>query len=302
MEIHDLLDDGNVTGEKVKEFFEAHGNKDFTVTRIEGDRGHTDFVRILIRGKKGKESGGKSPTLGIIGRLGGIGARPGSVGLVSDGDGAVSALSIALKLVDMQKKQDALEGDVIISTHVCPNAPTAPHKPVPFMGSPVDMEVMNKHEVDGRCDAILSIDTTKGNRVLNRRGFAITPTLKEGWILPASDDLINIMEITTGQLAQVLPLSTQDLTPYKNGFRHINSLVQPSNATDVPVVGIAITTNTAVPGSATGASHEIDIEETTRFCIEVAKAFCSGNLSFYDKEEFAALIAKYGEMKRLMEA
>ena len=66
---------------------------DATWTRIDGEKGHTDFVKVLIRGRNGKSSGGNSPTLGIIGRLGGIGARPEMVGLVSDGDGAVSARS-----------------------------------------------------------------------------------------------------------------------------------------------------------------------------------------------------------------
>ena len=40
------------------------------------------------------------------------------------------------------------------------------------MGSPVDMPTVNREEVDGELDAILSIDTTKGNRVINHRGFA----------------------------------------------------------------------------------------------------------------------------------
>ena len=68
------------------------------------------------------------------------------------------------------------------------------------MGSPVDMATVNREEVDGELDAILSIDTTKGNRVINHRGFAISPTVKEGYILKVSDDLLDIMEITTGKL------------------------------------------------------------------------------------------------------
>lgn len=302
LEIYDLLDDGNVDGKKVKTFFEERGLSDVEVKRIEGEKGFTDFIKIIVKGKNGKENGGDSPTLGVIGRLGGIGSRPEKIGLVSDGDGAITALSIALKLADMQKKSDALDGDVIISTHICPNAPVIPHKPVPFMGSPVDMETMNKYEVDDKSDAILSIDTTKGNKILNKRGFAITPTIKEGWILPPADDLLDIMEITTGKLAQVIPIATQDITPYKNGLRHVNSILQPSTATNAPVVGIAITTETAVPGSATGASHEIDIEESARFCIEVAKSFGRRNLHFYDESELKSLKEIYGEMKHLKEA
>jgi len=92
------------------------------------------------------------------------------------------ALAVALKLADMRVKGDVLDGDVIISTHICPNAPTEPHDPVPFMVSPVDMQTMNKMEVNPAMDAILSVDTTKGNKILNERGFAITPTIKDGFI------------------------------------------------------------------------------------------------------------------------
>ena len=107
--------------------------------------------------------------MGILGRLGGLGARPERIGFVSDGDGALIALAVAAKLLDMQKKGDYLDGDVVISTHICPDAPTKPHKPVAFMGSPVEMSQVNKEEVDGELDAILSVDTTKGNRIINHR-------------------------------------------------------------------------------------------------------------------------------------
>ena len=69
---------------------------------------------------------------------------------------------------------------MIVTTHICPRAPVIPHDPVPFMGSPVDMATMNRHEVRPEMDAILSIDTTRGNWVVNRRGFAVSPTVKAG--------------------------------------------------------------------------------------------------------------------------
>jgi hypothetical protein len=211
----------------------------------------------------------------------------------------VTALSVALKLADMKRKGDDLQGDVIVSTHVCPNAPTQPHEPVPFMGSPVDMKTLNDHEVDPGMEAILSIDTTKGNRIINQRGFAISPTVKEGYILRVSEDLLSLMEITTGRRPSVFAITTQDITPYGNGIFHLNSILQPCTATRAPVVGMAITTETAVPGCATGASHEIDISEAVRFSIEVAKAFGAGKCRFYDPEEFARVLKLYGPMNHL---
>ena len=299
LEIYELLDSAIVTGSAVADLLKDRGATHVDVTTITGEKGSTDFIKIVIPGTQGKSAGGTCRTLGILGRLGGIGARPDHIGLVSDGDGAVTALASALKLVDMQNKGDRLPGDVIIGTHICPDAPVIPHKPVDFMNSPVDMQAMNQHEIDPHMDAILSIDTTKGNRILNVKGFAISAPVKEGYILRISEDLVRIMEITSGKPAVILPITMQDITPYGNDVYHINSIMQPSVATDVPVVGIAITAATTVPGCASGASHVIDIEVAVRFCIEVAKEFGADTCQFYDQDEFHRLVDLYGSMKHL---
>ena len=299
IEIMDLLDDAYITGERVAALLKEHGLQDIKVKEIKGEKGSTDFIKIKIPGTNGKTKGGKAPTLGIIGRLGGIGARPEQIGLVSDSDGASTALSVALKLADMQKKGDQLPGDIIIATHVCPDAPIQPHEPVPFMGSPVNTQVMNRGEVDLDMDAVVSIDTTKGNRIANWRGFAITPTVKEGWVLKVSNDLLDIMEWVTGELPKVCPITTQDITPYGNNLDHINSIMQPCIATDAPLFGLAITTQVPVPGCGTGASHPTDIEAAARYCIEVAKQCGKGLCSFYDEEEWATILRLYGAHKHL---
>ena len=300
IDIFELLDDANINGEKVREYFLEHVRVKVSIKKIVGDNGSTDFIKIVIPGKSGKMRGGHSPTLGIIGRLGGIGARPEKIGLVSDADGAIAALSVALKLAEMTEKGDDLYGDVIICTHICPNAPTLEHKPVSFMGSPVDMKTMNANEVDPSMDAIISIDATKGNRINNMRGFAITPIIKEGWILPIPDSVIDIFEVTTGRRANVLSISTQDLTPYGNGLYHINSILQPSTATNASVMGVAITAETVVPGSSTGANHEMDISEACMFCIEIAKSYGNMKLEFFNSSELKTLKSFYGSMEKLM--
>ncbi len=299
IDVMELLDDANVTGEKVATVLREHGIKDIKVKEIKGAEGSTNFIKIKIPGENGKTKGGTAPTLGVIGRLGGVGARPAQIGLVSDSDGASTALSVAMKLADMQRKGDQLPGDIIVATHVCPDAPIKPHEPVPFMGSPVDTVTMNKHEVDPEMDAMISIDTTKGNRIANWRGFAITPTVKEGWVLKVSNDLIDIMEWVTGELPKVCPITTQDITPYGNGLDHINSIMQPCIATDAPLIGLAITTQVPVPGCGTGASHPTDIEAAGRYVIEVAKQYGKGLCSFYDREEWETILRLYGAHKNL---
>jgi hypothetical protein len=302
LEIMDAVDSPGASGARVREVFASHGWDSVRTEMVEGTGGTTDFVKVVIPGSEGRVSGGDAPTLGIIGRLGGLGARPEAVGYVSDGDGAVAALSAALKLADMRLRGDVLAGDVIVGTHVCPDAPTRSHDPVPFMDSPVDMATMNEKEIDPGMDVVLSIDTTKGNRLVNHRGIAISPPVKEGWILRLTDGLLDIYQFVTGHPPVVLPLTMQDITPYGNGVHHVNSIVQPSTATAAPVVGVAITAESVVPGSATGASHETDVALAVRYVIEAAKLFGQGKLAFYDEGELEQLIQLYGSMKGLQGA
>lgn len=299
MEVIELLDDVQACGESVVRLFDGFVHCTATYETVAGKEGSTDFVKVVIKGTEGKSSGGDARTLGIVGRLGGLGARPQRIGFVSDGDGAAAAVAIALKLANMSVKGDRLPGDVIVTTHICPTAPTQPHEPVDFMGSPVDILTMNQYEVVPEMDAVVSIDTTKGNRVFNHRGIALSPTVKSGYILKFADELLRIMEMTTGELPVTFTVTTQDITPYGNDVYHINSILQPAVATDVPVVGVAITAKTAVPGSGTGASHEVDIAQAVRFSIEIAKEFTRGQIEFYDAEEFERLQKLYGSMKHL---
>ena len=281
LDLLDLLDDPHVTGESVVNRLKSWGVK-YASSKTIGTNGKTtDFVSVLSPGRNGKTAGGTAPTLGIVGRLGGLGARPALIGFTSDGDGALAALTIAAKLGQMHERGDILEGDIMIRTHVCPNAPTRPHKPVPFMDSPVTSAQCNAEEVAPAMDALLSIDTTKGNRILNARGIAIT---------------LSILESTTGCLPMVLPLTQQDITPYGNDVYHLNSILQPSVATESPCVGVAITTQSQVAGSATGATHVPNVDEAVRFSIEVAQAYTAGKCHFYDSDEYQLLVSKYGTL------
>lgn len=298
--ILDLLDSPSANGADVAAHLSTLAPADavIEVETVTGPKGSTDFVRVRIPGSAGRGSGGDAATLGIIGRLGGIGARPELIGFVSDGDGAAAALAAAAKLLQMAARGDRVPGDVVIATHVDPDAPTESHDPVPFMSSAVDIAAMNAHEVTADMEAIVSIDTTKGNRILNHRGVALSPTVRQGYILRPAPDLVAMLETVTGEPVRILPLAQQDITPYGNSLHHLNSILQPAVATDAPVVGLALTTVTAVAGCATGASHETDIATAARFAVELAKYFGDGQASFHDEAEFAHLIGLYGSNER----
>lgn len=300
IDLYEILDAPDASGQAVANHLRAIDSEcDVETYRLEGFAGSTDMVRIRIPGSHGKSSGGNAPTIGLLGRLGGLGARPERIGFVSDGDGALTALACAAKLVDMHKRGDVLEGDVFISTHVCPNAPTSPHEPVPFMGSPVSTAAINEQEVDDTLDAVLVVDTTKGNRIINTRGFAISPTVKQGIILNASEDLLDLAQIATGRPPQVFAISMTDITPYGNGLYHLNSIMQPCTCTNAPVVGVAIATETPVPGCATGATRLPDLDEAGTFMIEATKAFGRGRLNFYNQADYDLFVQRYGSMAAL---
>jgi len=294
LEAYEFLSSARVTGRDVAGLLAGRGIGDVVVESVQGAVASTDFVSCLIGG-----ANPELPALGIIGRLGGIGARPEMTGLVSDADGAIVALAAALKLADMAKAGDVLPGPVRIHTHICPRAETRPNHPVPMMRSPLPAREMMKREVHPRMAAILSVDTSRGNRVVNRRGVALTLVAKEGWLLRIPEGLLDLIEWVSGELPVVMPLTTQDITPQENALVHINSIMQPATATSSPVMGVALTAQTTVPGSATGASNAADIETATRFCIEVAKRFPAGACPFFDPAELDALVARYGSMRHL---
>ncbi|MFJ9394848.1 DUF1177 domain-containing protein [Streptomyces californicus] len=302
LDIVELLDDPQVTGKAVVGYLDAAAGAEGSsaqVTTVMGDQGSTDFVLVRIPGSRGRASGGDARTLGVVGRLGGIGARPEVTGLVSDADGATAAIATAAKLLDMRRRGDVLPGDVVVATHICPSAPTEPHDPVPFMGSPVDIATMNRHEVTADMEAVLSIDTTKGNRIINHKGLALSPTVKEGWVLRVAEPLGELLAVVTGEPLVTYPVTTQDITPYGNDVHHINSILQPATATAAPVVGLAVTSAAAVPGCQTGASHESDIASAARYAVEVAKGFGAGSLDFHDPVEFDNLVHRYGSLAHL---
>lgn len=276
------------------------GGAAFATRTATGRDGVTaDLVRITLPGREGRTRGGAAPTLGVLGRLGGVGARPARLGFVSDGDGAAAALAVALQAWEMAAAGDVLPGDLVVSTHICPRAPVVEHRPVPFMGSPLGLGETNAWDLEVPMDAVLSLDTTKGNRILNHRGIAITPTVKDGYVLKTSADLLDVYEAVCGLAPRVLAITTQDILPYGDGIEHLNSLMQPATATTAPVVGVAITTETAVAGSQPNASHEGDIALAARFSLETAYRFGAGELHFYDSAEYARILARYGSLAHL---
>lgn len=303
LQAYEALDSAQVNGQTIQDLFSAYQavGVEVQVRTVQDEPPEdtdktTDFVRILIPGTGGHTAAGAAPTLGVIGRNGAIGARPHRIGMVSDADGAIAAIAVGLKLAQMKLNGDHLPGDVIVTTHLATDVSMTVNDGIAFMGMPVSSGTMNEHEVDPAMQAILSIDASKGNRIVKHRGFAISPTAMQGYILRMAPDLVALMELSTGRAAVTFPISQQDITPYDNGLYHFNSIMQPHVATQAPVVGVAITAASVVGGSDDSANHEIDLAAAVQFTVAVAKKFTSGQCAFYDAKEWAQIRARYPDL------
>ncbi|KAG1251907.1 hypothetical protein G6F68_012039 [Rhizopus microsporus] len=165
----ELLSSAHITGEAVAQVLRDAGQCEVEVTRLERDGAATDFLSIVIPG-----ADDTAPQLGIVGRLGGIGARPAVTGLVSDSDGAVVAIAAALKLMAMARQGDVMPGTVRIRTHICPRAGTRPHHPVPMMRSPFPMrEMMSPRGANGARSCCAAVDTAHGLQMGHRTVAAL---------------------------------------------------------------------------------------------------------------------------------
>lgn len=308
-QIIELLDSPDVNGKKVVSVLENSASPHACIQldsvpyeAPEDTSQQCDFIKIIIKGSEGKHNAGLYPTLGIIGRLGAQQAQPARIGLVSDADGSIVALACALKLLDLSAKGIRLKGDVIISTHIATHVSVTQHEPVDFMGMPVSSATMNHYETDKQMDAILSVDTSKGNNIIKHRGIAISPVALQGYILRVPVDLIKLLEYATGKPARTFPITTQDISPYDNGVYHFNSIMQPHVASQAPVVGLAITAASVVPGCETGASYYSELIDATRFTLEVAKQFTCKKLHFYAEKEYQRLRDLYGDLSHIQGA
>jgi hypothetical protein len=63
---------------------------------------------------------------------------------------------------------------------------------------------------------------------------------------------------------------------------------------------VALTSPVVLGGASTGVTDEQDLAAAARFCVEVAKEFSSGALTFYDAAEHARLVELYGSLGRLV--
>ena len=139
-EVINLIDDPDLSGAGVKKLLDSASATGCTITvdSVPYDDPHRaftcDFIKVTIPGSNGKTHGGKRRTLGIVGRLGAQQAQPERIGMVSDSDGSIVALALALKLLRMHQAGAILQGDVIITTHVATHVSITEHQPVEFHG------------------------------------------------------------------------------------------------------------------------------------------------------------------------
>ena len=297
IEIYDLLSDPSARGPQVAALFDGSRT---ALTETADDAGrHVDFIKIVFPGSAGKMSGGSAPTLGILGTLGGLRIPGLSKGLVSDADGAVVALACALRLEQMSGFGERYKGDVIVATHVCQEAIEEPHEPYSFMRGPLSKRDMTAPQVDPDMDAILSIDTSRGNRVWQPRWLRHHVSGQRGLGAEGESRLAARHGIHDGPGARGLP----DRHAGHHPLRKRTHPHQRDHAAGDLDRGarrrVALTTRAVVPGIGTGVAHLTHLEVAGRFCLGTAEAFGAGDCTFYDAAEFARLVELYGSMGHL---
>ncbi|NKB60188.1 MAG: DUF1177 family protein [Alphaproteobacteria bacterium] len=296
MDVLEFLDDARNGAEPFAALL-PEGPHSVDITPFESDIGKTDFIKILFPGKSGKSAGGDAPTTGIIGSNGGLrlpGAYP---GLASDADGCIVGLASALRLARIHTRGQELAGDVLISTHICQQAHPAPHDPFPFVMSPLPSSEKHPRLVDERMDAILTPETCKGNKMVSHLGFAVTPPVREGFILRPHESILHIAEMVTGKAPVVFPITMQDVTPYELGVHHICGMVLPSIFSTAPVVGVPLVTEIQAHPSATGVQQPMVLESAARFCVEVATSFGNGDCEFHYPGDFEGMVEAFGAVR-----
>lgn len=296
LDVLDFLDDARNGAEPFLALLPA-GPQIAEITPFESDLGKTDFIKILFPGESGKSRGGDAPTTGIIGSNGGLRLPGPYPGLASDADGCIVGLAAALHLARAHARGQKLAGDVLVSTHICQQARPVPHDPYPFVMSPLPSSEKHPRLVDERMDAILTPETCKSNKMLSHLGFAVTPPVREGFILRPHASILHIMEMVTGTAPVVFPITMQDVTPYELGVHHICGMVLPSIFSAAPVIGVPLVTASQTHPSATGTQQPMVLEATARFCIEVATSFGNGDCAFYYDSDFEGMVESFGTMR-----
>lgn len=258
------------------------GKVEFQDKDLEG----VTYVKALYRGS-GKDR------VEVLGRLGAIQVK-GEKGLVSDADGAIVTLAVLFEVINLLEKGIKFDVDISFVTNLALDAKLIPHKPFNFMIPLVGMEEALKEEVDKEANLILSIDSTKGNRLAKYNDFAITQVIKDGYILKVSDDVLDIYSRVTGHEPYFVPLTTGDLLPLDYKVYHISTLVLPWIYSTGALIGIATVSKQIIPGYVTGVQDIEMLEHASRFCLEAIKLIEKGG-KVYDEEELKELKEKLGE-------
>ncbi|ACP35317.1 protein of unknown function DUF1177 [Sulfolobus islandicus Y.G.57.14] len=270
LEVIDILESEDPL-QKIKEKLEGK------VKYEEVKAGEVTFIKALYEG------GGKDK-VEILGRLGAIQMVGVNKGLVSDADGAIVSLTTLLELLNLREKGIELDLNVLFVTNLSVKAKLIPHKPFDFMVPLLGLDEALKVEVDPSASFVVSIDSTKGNRIAKFDDFAITHVVKDGYILKLHDNVIDIYNKVTGHEIYMVPLTTGDLTPLDYNVYHISTLISPWLYTDSPVIGIATVSKQVIPGYETGVLNIEMLEHASRFCIELLKYIENGGKMYEEKE------------------
>ncbi len=117
------------------------------------------------------------------------------------------------------------------SSHIATHVSITPHDPVDFMGMPVSSNTMNQYEVDKQMDAILSIDTSKGNNIIKHRGIGDFSHGYARLYFTRRTGFSSLTGVCNRRCNKDASHHHTRYFSYDNGVYHFNSIMQPHIAT-----------------------------------------------------------------------
>lgn len=199
IELYELLDSPQASGAIVADYLKAIDPECTVETYpLEGPKGITDMVRVRIPGAHGKSSGRRRAdhrSARPLGRFGST-SRTHRIRIRRRWRTHRARLRRKAARHAQERRRSTWRR---IREHACVPAcahhaaqtravhglcPRPPRPSMPKRSHPSSMP-------------FLVVDTTKGNRIANNRGFAISPTVKQGVVMRVSEDLLGIAEIAT---------------------------------------------------------------------------------------------------------
>lgn len=289
IELADLLSQNDFGSNELVDYLKSVGPADAEIQLVHTVDSSIEILKVIIKGTEGAFSGGTRPTLGIVSQLSNCKSTIEGIGCIDMNAGVFSVLVAAYELLHITKTEGGILGDVMFAVFIGSDVTPKLRALISFLSD-------NSFGISQHMDAVLSVGTSKFFERENDGSIAVSPTVKEGYILKISDDILDVFSRQSNQAIEALTITQQDIIPTEKGMTQRTNLLQPSTKTSAPVVGISIGSSAALSNEDGRVVSLKDIGRIATGCLDIARSYGANECVFYDEEEFTELRVSYGNM------